>query len=188
MKRVRRILRKAIAAMPLLLLLTVPVIWVRSYFATDAVAWSKNAGRSQCDFWVLCPKGHIAFHLVLGDTFSDEQGIGYHAFSVYSVAQLGTGAYWKFAFIGFAVHHYPINGNWNVMVFVPCWMVLVAASIPSVLHMGRRFFTNPAQNATCCVACGYDLRATPNRCPECGLIPAVKNRLEPHRAGGITCP
>jgi len=46
----------------------------------------------------------------------------------------------------------------------------------SILGMRRaiRYVRNELTNLGRCPSCGYDLRATPDRCPECGAVPAGK--------------
>ena len=58
---------------------------------------------------------------------------------------------------------------WNVKV--PYWMLATATLVPVPLALRRILrHRRAARRATgnLCPACGYDLRATPGRCPECG--------------------
>lgn len=49
---------------------------------------------------------------------------------------------------------------------VPYWFVVGLSLVLPAARLGRVFARRTAQGL--CPACGYDLRATPERCPECG--------------------
>jgi hypothetical protein len=60
------------------------------------------------------------------------------------------------------------RGYYGVIAYVPYWSFLCAAAVLPAAWLVRR-----AQNARRarrgrCAVCGYDLRASPERCPECG--------------------
>jgi hypothetical protein len=60
----------------------------------------------------------------------------------------------------------------NVMmseVRVPDWPLLILFSFLPVLWLLHRVRRRPTEGI--CRVCGYDLRATRDRCPECGAIP-----------------
>lgn len=71
----------------------------------------------------------------------------------------------------FDLGHRSYSGGAARMGFVtlPLWLVCVlTAVLPTVRLCRRRRGFSPGL----CRSCGYDLRATPCRCPECGGVPA----------------
>ena len=68
------------------------------------------------------------------------------------------------------------DGAWSDReVLLPYWFIVpITAILPALMlrRFRRRWLQNRRKQAGKCARCGYDLRATPSLCPECGLSAA----------------
>ena len=160
-RRLGRILLNALTMLSLLLLLTTVVLWVRSYSACDQ--FGVQVGRVSPV--ISTTRGGLALLII---TRTDEEAAASDRW--WWDAEPGA-VDWPRNALGFK-YEYPqqINNATLRGVVVPCWFVLLlSASLPGYRLARRIRRRHPPGH---CPACGYDLRATPERCPECGTIPA----------------
>jgi hypothetical protein len=191
MKRVRRWLFNGIAAISALLCIATATSWVRSYWVHQALVeirylppdmsvatadFQPRANQRFTDIsfiqgellvarsvrpvsyshpdegWERLPTNGVVPKLDLGPSFLNRRGF---ALSMEKPAD------------------YP--GASSVRLLVPLWMITLLAAIPPFLWLATlRSDRRKRRLEGCCLNCGYDLRATPGRCPECGTIPPKK--------------
>jgi len=53
---------------------------------------------------------------------------------------------------------------------VAYWFVILIVALVPLLQFIRALRVRSRMRSGLCPACGYDLRATPDRCPECGAV------------------
>lgn len=78
----------------------------------------------------------------------------------------------------------PLPGLLNGLTFMPHQVIYLShavlfgmtAAMSGIMIRWTRRRKNPDRGM--CVQCGYDLRATPDRCPECGTIPTKAKAAE----------
>ena len=56
------------------------------------------------------------------------------------------------------------------LVVVPCWVPALVTAVLPVAWLAGRVRRRRRRMLSLCPTCGYDLRATPERCPECGTV------------------
>jgi len=72
----------------------------------------------------------------------------------------------------FGTHEFPLSTG-RILVLPMPFVAAVFGLLPlaEVLLIRRRRRRGRRLAAGLCVVCGYDLRATPEKCPECGAVP-----------------
>jgi hypothetical protein len=83
--------------------------------------------------------------------------------------------------LGFAGFHYAEQGDRYRMVAIPYWFLLAATGVIPLLRLFGIIRRQRRTRAGRGPACGYNLRATPNGCQECGHVPTRVPHCPPPR-------
>jgi hypothetical protein len=76
----------------------------------------------------------------------------------------------RHGFLGFYVSHLnPKNVIGASFITLPLWFLAALFALPGLLFIPKLRRLRRAR-AGLCLSCGYDLRATPEKCPECGHV------------------
>jgi hypothetical protein len=168
---VRRKLFNLAAAVSLVLCVATVALWIASYFVGMGAEWVSPSASLALD--VGCSFGTMSIakteHAAPDATLARLRGFSYYVHAprppLPQLAQLvGPFARFDFRFGGFAIFFYGPPDPHGTSVLWPCW---AAALVTSILPVAW-FITRKKPAGNLCRNCGYDLRATPDRCPECG--------------------
>jgi hypothetical protein len=164
MKRFRRWLFNGLVALSLLLAVVTATLWITGYSSANTGEWlhfRSHGTPTKWDFHARPVRGELYFMWTLRDDGNWMDTRYYNA---------------SRNFLGFGENHQPRSAAPPPdramhlgVVILPLWLPLfISAAIP-LIWLGQ-WKRRKTVRAGLCALCGYDLRATPDRCPECGKI------------------
>jgi hypothetical protein len=175
MKRVLRILLNAATVLSLVLCAGTLVLWMRSYWTVDFLLW-RSGGYASASVSVCRGSLDVMRARGIPRTFEHVRVAPDEA----ACPRWASAAGLRFGAAGFAFYAEPDvsplgDGPGRQPVpfhelLVPLWAIVAASGVlPSAWMFGRARRRRRSRRGRC-LECGYDLRATPDRCPECGTI------------------
>jgi hypothetical protein len=200
-RRIGRYILNGLTVLSLVLCVATVGLWVRSHVAMDfvTVCRSRDGQRSLYKFGFGSGGGTFMVHMERarfsstpppalastkwGRDHDSSKGVDWKRFGsdplhespsikAILIPHTRVGAEWydsgsKVAFPGIMVRVVYFD------IVLPYWIAaILTASLPFVRLLRRvTRHRRAARVAGLCPACSYDLRATPDRCPECGTIP-----------------
>lgn len=197
----KRIWFSMLATVSLAISIAVAALWVHGHFALDGLHLRRysysppNQTIRQIEIWSVDGELWISIHTSRTYPIAEEQAAMErdawdHAGLSKKVSWSSdpTKGYpfnppwWSHQFPkrwGFTYEPIAHTANWDGQIVrddfqqfgLPHWSVLVVFLFLPICWLGRRIRKYRRAAANLCRNCGYDLRATPERCPECGTVP-----------------
>jgi hypothetical protein len=188
MRRVARYLSSACLAASVLAFIAVGALWLRSHIKTDYVylALRDAPPVMEKNLWVYTSRVGPAINLETieggsrrppqplwrtGASSAAGQALGYRVWERHGARHLA--GFWFHEEQSRYVYPDGASSGTSRYVVVPWWFLCLASGVCPAWWVLRRCKTRSARRRGACHVCGYDLRASPERCPECGT-PAAK--------------
>jgi len=192
-KPLRRIIFDALTVVSLVLCMVAAALWVRSYFVFDAVAGCvRETLTSGTYVQAFSAGGTITlrrFDLTLTGATAPPPEYRLRDLLHFDVGQQrhwtrGDPGPWAQDRFHYLVGFSSWDGTYRRLslrdvtmverdrgITLPHWLPMVFAAAAPALWWRASRKGRMRRHAGLCVTCGYDLRGTPDRCPECGGIP-----------------
>ena len=162
----RRKLVTLCSAVSLVLCLVGLVLWLGGYSGSPSPVWRETKPIAERRYSIGVSGGAVHFDVIKPSATPSDGRSGTSAFGV--------------------GHSPPVpayalspTGGPNIYlgesesVSVRLWLLVLVTAVPPAAWIALRvrawWIVAPGH----CASCGYDLRATPERCPECGTVPQV---------------
>jgi hypothetical protein len=166
---VRRRLFTFFSAVSLLMCVGACALWVRSFSTLDIIGYVRDRGRNEA-FTLNSSRGSIWLGSVPVKAEVD-RGPLWQTFAVGGPPPAGVTPPWRTVrvVLGSATGG---SSSSSTGVVVPHWLVAAVAGVAPARRLTRVLSSRRRARRGLCLACGYDLRESPERCPECGRATA----------------
>jgi hypothetical protein len=162
--------------------------WARSYFRVARVSYNENDAGTYRLWYAASVFGRIEYYAGStpgfrpGEIIVAVSGWSCSARPVRHVIKSDRPSYFlkpdgQFAsgfFLGFGFAKAVMKaGGTQRALWLPHWSLVLLFAILPALRLRAAIRSRELRRVGLCPKCGYDLRATPDRCPECGAAPAA---------------
>jgi len=161
-REMKRRVFNILSAVSLVVALAVAALWVRSSWVIDSPQIVSNHSVLN----ITSVRGRIEirhYHFLSGIPVGAVSG--WYTFSAAQYKDVNIGGW---AFLGFVCDWGSFSGVDTIVIVLPSWALMALAIAPPTYWFHRRRKRKRRLSHGLCLSCGYDLRASKDKCPECG--------------------